>query len=48
MARGVLDPVAARARFSLSLHEPAPELARMVDRHWVVRWNLIGREPYVQ
>lgn len=48
VARGVLDPVAARARFSLTLHEPAPELAGVVDRHWVVRWNLIGRDPYVQ
>jgi hypothetical protein len=47
-SRGVLDPVAARARFSLTLHEPAAELAGVVDRHWVVRWDLIGREPHVQ
>jgi AraC-like DNA-binding protein len=47
-SRGVLDPVAARSRFSLTLHEPAAELAGVVDRHWVVRWDLIGREPYVQ
>jgi hypothetical protein len=47
-SRGVLDPVAARARFSLALHEPAAELAGVVDRHWVVRWDLNGREPYVQ
>lgn len=37
----------ARA-FSLTLHEPATELAGVVDRHWVVRWDLLGREPYVQ
>ena len=47
-SRGVLDPVAARARFSLTLHEPAAELAGVVDRHWVVRWDLIGGEPHVQ
>jgi AraC-like DNA-binding protein len=47
-SRGVLDPVAARARFSLTLHEPAAELAGVVDRHWVVRWDLHGREPHVQ
>jgi AraC-like DNA-binding protein len=46
--RGVLDPVAARARFSLTLHPPSPELAGVVDRHWVVRWDLHGREPYTQ
>jgi AraC-like DNA-binding protein len=47
-ARGVLDPVAARVRFSLTVHKPAPELVRVVDRHWLVRWNLTGRDPYVQ
>jgi AraC-like DNA-binding protein len=47
-SRGVLDPVAARARFSLALHGPAAELADAVERHWVVRWDLNGREPYVQ
>jgi AraC-like DNA-binding protein len=48
VARGVLDPVAARSRFSLTLHPPSPELVGLVDRHWVVRWDLTGREPYTQ
>ena len=47
-SRGVLDPVAAHARFSHELHEPAAELGAVVDKHWVVRWDLRGREPYVQ
>jgi AraC-like DNA-binding protein len=48
VARGVLDPVAARSRFSLTLHPPSAELAGVVDRHWVVRWDLNGREPFTQ
>jgi AraC-like DNA-binding protein len=48
VARGVLDPVAARSRFSLTLHHPSAELAGLVDRHWVVRWDLNGREPFTQ
>jgi AraC-like DNA-binding protein len=48
VARGVLDPGEAREHFSLTLHEPAADLQGVVDRHWVVRWQLDGREPYVQ
>ncbi len=46
--RGVLDPVAARARFSLTFHRPVPELAHAIDRHWVVRWDLKDGDSYVQ
>ncbi len=26
---------------------PSPEVARFVDRYWVVTWGLTGRRPYV-
>lgn len=39
-ARGVLRPALAATRFSLERHRPADDLARYVDRHWIVRWDL--------
>jgi AraC-like DNA-binding protein len=27
--------------------DPAPDLAAMLERHWIVRWDLRGREPYL-
>jgi AraC-like DNA-binding protein len=44
--QGILHPAAAP--FSLSRHRPAPDLAVFVERHWIVRWDLRGREPYRQ
>jgi AraC-like DNA-binding protein len=46
--RGVLDPVEARRHFSLTLRRPAADLRPVIDRHWVVRWELEGRDPYAQ
>jgi AraC-like DNA-binding protein len=43
---GILDPRSGRMR--LTRHRPAPDLAYFVERHWVVRWDLRGREPYLQ
>jgi AraC-like DNA-binding protein len=43
---GILDPRSGRMR--LSRHAPAPDLDFHVERHWVVRWDLRGREPYLQ
>jgi AraC-like DNA-binding protein len=43
--RGILEPDAAP--FRLAIHPPSPELAAHVERHWVVRWDLRGREPYL-
>jgi AraC-like DNA-binding protein len=44
--RGILNPEASFEHFSLRRHEPAPDLAPFVERHWVVEWDLHGREPY--
>jgi AraC-like DNA-binding protein len=46
--RGILNPAAGRARFTLTRHRPAPDLAFFVERHWIVSWDLRGREPYLQ
>jgi AraC-like DNA-binding protein len=46
--QGILYPDSARERFRLTRYAPAPDLAQFVERHWTVRWNLRGREPYVQ
>jgi AraC-like DNA-binding protein len=45
--RGILDPHSGAAHFRLERHRPAPDLALHVDRHWVVEWDLRGREPYL-
>jgi AraC-like DNA-binding protein len=45
--RGILNPAAASTNFTLARHEPCPELAALVERYWIVRWDLRGREPYV-
>lgn len=44
--RGILNPDAAERHFRLTRHEPAPELAHLVTRHWIVEWDL--DEPYTQ
>jgi AraC-like DNA-binding protein len=45
---GILNPDSGRAHFRLTRHEPADDLAPWVERHWVVRWDLRGREPHLQ
>ncbi|WP_437998881.1 helix-turn-helix transcriptional regulator [Sorangium sp. So ce185] len=37
---GILNPAAGFRRFELRRHAPAPDLAALVDWHWVVRWTL--------
>jgi AraC-like DNA-binding protein len=44
--RGILNPAAGLKRFELRRHAPAPDLARLVDWHWIVCWSLI--EPFEQ
>ncbi|MGZ4718742.1 MAG: DUF6597 domain-containing transcriptional factor, partial [Acidimicrobiales bacterium] len=39
-SRGILDPNAAQATFRLDRFDPSPEVARFVDRYWVVSWEL--------
>jgi AraC-like DNA-binding protein len=45
-ARGVLHPHAIGTVFSLERRSPPPDLARFVEVHWRVSWDLRGREPY--
>jgi AraC-like DNA-binding protein len=44
--RGILDPDAAERHFRLTRYVPAEDLAHLIDRHWVVAWDL--EEPFVQ
>ncbi|MFD6448852.1 helix-turn-helix domain-containing protein [Promicromonospora sp. NPDC060204] len=37
---GIVDPVRARDAFTLARVEPAPDLADLVDWHWVISWDL--------
>lgn len=45
---GVLRSRAGAASFQLTRHAPSADLAPWVERHWIVRWDLEGREPYPQ
>ena len=47
-SRGIIDPGAGRAMFSLSHLDPHPDLADHVERHWIVRWSLPEGEPFTQ
>ena len=44
--RGILDPDAADRHFRLTRYLPSPDLAHLVDRHWVVAWSL--EQPFTQ
>jgi AraC-like DNA-binding protein len=44
--RGVLHPEAIGTMFSLERRRPPADLARFVDVHWLVSWDLRGREPF--
>ncbi|MGM7421928.1 helix-turn-helix domain-containing protein [Cellulosimicrobium sp. CpK407] len=46
--RGLVDPAAARRGFELVRVDPAPDLADLVERHWVVRWDLPPGESFTQ
>src|SRR3954464_3886476 len=46
--RGILGPDAIGRVFSLRRTPPAPDLAHLVERHWVVQWDLGDRPPYRQ
>jgi AraC-like DNA-binding protein len=43
---GILDPQAARRHFRLTRYPPSPDLADLVERHWIVEWDL--HEPFTQ
>ena len=46
--RGLVDPAAAGGGFALVRLDPAPDLADLVERHWVVRWDLPPGEVFTQ
>ncbi|MFE5342502.1 helix-turn-helix domain-containing protein [Isoptericola sp. NPDC056578] len=46
--RGLVDPAAARGGFALVRLDPAPDLADLVERHWVVRWDLPPGAEFTQ
>jgi AraC-like DNA-binding protein len=49
--RGILNPAAGDTHFHIARHPPTEgqgDLAFFVERHWIVRWDLRGREPYLQ
>jgi AraC-like DNA-binding protein len=46
--RGILGPDAIGRVFSLRRSPPAADLAHLVERHWVVRWDLGDRPPHRQ
>ncbi len=47
-SHGILNPGAGAGHFTLDRHAPSPELAHLVDRYWIVRWDLRGQPPFVQ
>jgi AraC-like DNA-binding protein len=44
--RGILRPEALGRQFALTRTLPPADLADVIERHWVVQWDLRGREPY--
>lgn len=48
MPKGVVDPAGAARRIRLATYPPSPALQPFVDYHWVVQWDLDGRQPETQ
>jgi AraC-like DNA-binding protein len=44
--RGIMRPAAVDRVFSLDRPAPPADLAHVVDRHWIVTWDLRGRPPF--
>jgi AraC-like DNA-binding protein len=45
---GLVRPWERDRSFILESRSPSPSLERLVDRHWIVRWDLRGRPPFQQ
>src|SRR5215213_7020874 len=45
---GLVRPWEHGHSFHLESLPPSLQLERVVDRHWIVRWDLRGREPFQQ
>jgi AraC-like DNA-binding protein len=46
--KGVLDPAAAREKLRLARVHPSADLAPFVGHHWIVEWDLRGKESHLQ
>lgn len=46
--RRLVNPREALSRFALLRRDPAPDLAHLIDNHWIVRWDLRGLPPHDQ
>ncbi len=45
---GILNPRAGDGVFTIERRAPPADLAAFVEFHWIVRWQLRGREPFAQ
>jgi AraC-like DNA-binding protein len=45
--KGILDPIQAAQQFRLNRYLPAPDLAPFIEHHWIIRWDLRDKHPYV-
>ncbi len=46
--RGILHPGVGLRTISLERLAPAPDLAHLIERYWIVRWNLGPGERHIQ
>ncbi len=46
--RGIVAPDAGLRRFRLDRFAPSEQVARLVDRYWVVTWDLRGQSSHTQ
>src|SRR5688572_3218311 len=44
----LVNPSAAAKTFRLDRFAPPPDLAHLVDNHWVVEWDLLDTGPFSQ
>lgn len=42
----ILNPIQAAKYYTLRLYTPSSELASLVDKYWVMRWDLLDHEPF--
>lgn len=45
---GLVRPWERDRAFQLETLAPSPQLQRLIDRHWIVRWDRRDREPFQQ
>ena len=45
---GLVRPWERDRSFIVESRPPSPSLERLVDRHWIVHWDLRGRPPFRQ